>query len=126
MVEKALRSQHLRMSRAMAQNLQKVVDVLGSEEVPDDLDLPLPKQQKVNLSWEHGIIAIDYSNLPLQSAVDFTAFLVNMQSGKSKFAKGVGTVGGRTHIGVVTRGKELKMLNEPELTHQNVGFIGDL
>ena len=124
-VEDALRQQHEKMSKAMARNLQELAEVLGGD-VPEDLEFRIPKRQKVSLPWDYGRIEIDYSNLPLQSAVDLTAFLVNMQSGKSKFARGVGTVGGRTHVGVVTRGRPLMMLNEPELAHNNVGFVGDL
>ena len=64
-------------------------------------------------------------NLPLQDAIDFAAFLVNMQSGRSKFVPGVATVGGRTHIGVITKGNGFKMLNELELSHRNTGFTYD-
>jgi hypothetical protein len=65
---------------------------------------------------------IQFVNLPLQDAVDLAAFLVNLQSGRAKFGSGVATVGGRTHIGVITKQKFV-MLDEPELRHTNVGFV---
>jgi hypothetical protein len=48
---------------------------------------------------------------------------VGLQSGKSKFAVGVPTVGGRTHVGVITRHEGFRMLSEPELRHRPVGFV---
>jgi hypothetical protein len=64
--------------------------------------------------------------LPLQEAITFVAFLVNLQSGKSRFARGVATVGGRTHIGIITKGKDFRLLDEPELKHRHTGFGDDL
>jgi hypothetical protein len=58
---------------------------------------------------------------PLAS-VDFASYLVSLQSGKSKLASGVATVGGRTHIGVITRREGFRMFDEPELRHTNVGY----
>jgi hypothetical protein len=66
---------------------------------------------------------IGYGNLPLQDAIDFAAYLVNTQSGVSKFAQGVPTVGGRTHIGLITRQDGFKMIDESPLTHRNTGFL---
>jgi hypothetical protein len=48
-----------------------------------------------------------------------------MQAGKSRFARGVATVGGRTHIGVITKDKGYAQLNEPELAHHYTGFADD-
>jgi hypothetical protein len=50
------------------------------------------------------------------------SYLVGLQSGKSKFATGVATVGGRTHIGVITKREGFRMLDEPELRHTNIGY----
>lgn len=124
-VEAEMEKLHKRMTGAMADNLQRVLDKLGGT-LPDDLELPLPKQQKVTLPWQSTTLSVDFSNLPLQRAVDFTAYLVNLQSGKSKYARGVPTVGGRTHVGILTKAGGFQMLNEPQLVHRSTGFIDDL
>ena len=64
---------------------------------------------------------IAYGHLPIQDAIDFAAYLVELQSGRAKFASGVATVGGRTHIGIVTKQGGFRMLDEPELHYSRVG-----
>jgi hypothetical protein len=124
-VKKEMEKLHKRMTEAMAENLQRVAASLGGT-LPDDLELPLPKQQQVSLPWEGTSLSVDFPNLPLQRAVELTAFLVNLQSGKAKYAQGVPTVGGRTHVGVLTKAEGFRMLNEPQLVHRNTGFVDDL
>jgi|26BtaG_2_1085354.scaffolds.fasta_scaffold11657_1 hypothetical protein len=68
---------------------------------------------------------IDFANLPTQYAIDFVEMLVNTQSGMQRFEPGIATVGGRTHIGVLRRGEEFTMLNEPQLIHKHTGFNHD-
>ena len=46
--------------------------------------------------------SIDYANLPHQEAINFVSFLVLLQDGRARFGRGVPTVGGRTHIGIIT------------------------
>jgi hypothetical protein len=62
--------------------------------------------------------------MPIQEAINFVAFLVNLQAGKDRFARGVPTVGGRVHVGVV-RKEGFELLNEPKLTHRYTGFGDD-
>ena len=57
--------------------------------------------------------------------IDFVSWLVMIQSGKAKFAIGLPTVGGRTHIGVITK-NEFKLLGELDLEHRFTGFEHDL
>lgn len=71
--------------------------------------------------WGREALQIGYADLPLQDAVDLVAFLVNLQSGRAKFGSGVATVGGRTHVGVITK-QHFVMLEEPQLQHTNTGF----
>ena len=87
------------------------------------IDTELPGAPEIPIPWDRYRCDIAYGNLPLQDAVDLASFLVGLQSGKSKFAMGVPTVGGRTHVGVVTRHEGFRMLGEPELRHTHVGFI---
>jgi hypothetical protein len=56
-------------------------------------------------------------------AIDLTAYLVGLQSGKAKFAKGIATVGGRTRIGLIRKQEGVHMLNEPELHYTRVGAV---
>jgi hypothetical protein len=85
--------------------------------------MELPESPKVKLPWSNFATPILLGNLPVQDAVNLTAYLVGLQSGKARFAYGVPTVGGRTHVGVITKANAFKMLDEPELKHTNVGFL---
>lgn len=120
-VKDAISATRETMAHAMAQIIQQVLESLGGE-LPDDVDTELPEPASISLPWDQFRVAMPYSNLPLQDAVDLVAFFVNLQSGKSKFAHGLATVGGRTHIGIITRHRGFEMLDEPELKHRNVGF----
>ena len=65
---------------------------------------------------------INYANLPLQDGVNMVSYFVLMQAGMARFGDGIATVGGRTHVAVVTKEKGVTMLNEPQLTHKYIGF----
>jgi hypothetical protein len=93
--------------------------------MPKGIEISLPAMSKVEFDWRQHTIRVNYSNLPLQEAVNFVAFLVNIQSGRARFGRGVPSVGGRTHIGLITKEKGFMVLNEPELTHRNTGFGDD-
>jgi len=80
----------------------------------------------INLPWFDCVANIDFANLPTQYAVDLVELLVNLQSGMQRFANGVATVGGRTHVGVLKRGEKFAMLNEPKLVHNHTGYSHDL
>jgi hypothetical protein len=110
------------MVDAAASMLQQAVDHAGIS-LPQDMNPGLPAAPEITIPWDRYRCDIAYGNLPLQDAVDLAAFLVSLQSGKSKFAIGVPTVGGRTHVGVVTRHEGFRMLDEPELRHTHVGFV---
>lgn len=90
--------------------------------MPAGVNTTLPSVSSIKLPWEDAKTTISYGNLPLQDAVDLVSYLIMMQMGKARFARGVGTVGGFTHIGVITRREGFKALKEPELTHQFTGF----
>ncbi len=107
---------------ATARILQEVLDKLG-QKPPDGFSMELPPAPKVTLPWNRFATPISYGDLPLQDAVNLAAYLVGLQSGKARFAHGVPTVGGRTHVGVITKANGFRMLDEPELRHTNVGFI---
>lgn len=113
------------MTSAMAGILENVFAQLGVE-LPNDVDTVLPSKLEATLPWDKVKVGFDYGNLPLQSAVDFVAFLVNLQSGKSRFAHGVATVGGRTQVSVVSKVEGFRILNEPELQHRHTGFGDDV
>jgi len=118
----ALKSVRRTIGAAAASMLQQVLDRTGAS-LPQDIDTELPAAPEITIPWDRYRCDIAYGNLPLQDAVDLASFLVGLQSGKSKFATGVPTVGGRTHVGVVTRYEGCRMLGEPELRHTHVGFI---
>jgi ethanolamine utilization protein EutP (predicted NTPase) len=93
--------------------------------MPSGVDTTLPSKIKVAPPWDRLKTAVPYSALPLQEAVNFVAYLIMMQAGKARFAPGVATVGGRTHVGVITKDDPYRQLNEPELTHHYTGFADD-
>lgn len=106
---------------------QIIEEVLNHHEVTlpphVDTEFPAPPSPK---SFQRTETGIDFANLPLQDGVNLTSFLVTVQSGKDKFTRGPATVGGRVHIGVVSKSRGgFEMLNEPELDHQYTGFTND-
>ena len=110
------------LGSAMQQAVQKLVDDVGPEKVAD-MRVEAPESKDLVLPWDAYQAHIDCGNLPLQDGIDFAAFLVNIQSGRAKFSEGVPTVGGRTHIGVITKQDGFKMIDEAPLVHRNTGFI---
>ena len=118
----ALKSARKTIGDAAVSTLQRMLDPAGIS-LPPDINTELPAAPKITIQWDRFHYDIACGNLPLQDAVDLAAFLVGLQSGKSKFEMGVPTVGGRTHVGVVTRHEGFRMLDEPELRHTHVGFV---
>ncbi|WP_040184284.1 hypothetical protein [Pseudomonas aeruginosa] len=109
------------------QAAQSVVDQLlaAGVNIPEGFTFEAP-QREMNLPWWDCVADIDFGNLPTQYAVELAELLVNLQSGMQRFANGVATVGGRTHIGVLKRGEKFAMLNEPKLVHNHTGYSHDL
>jgi hypothetical protein len=117
----ALAASHTESSQAIAAIVQSVLDKLH-QGFPEGVSLELPAPPKLNLPWDRFETLISYGNLPVQDAVHLASFLVGLQSGKARFAHGVPTVGGRTHVGVITKTDGLRMLDEPALKLSNPGF----
>lgn len=93
--------------------------------LPEGLELEISEVAEPTIPWNSAVADIDFGNLPTQYAVEFVELLVNTQSGMQRFARGVPTVGGRTHIGVLKRGEGLELLNEPNLEHKHTGYSND-
>jgi hypothetical protein len=110
------------VSAGLQATLQQLVDRVGADKV-GDMRVEMPETDPIVLPWDGFQARISYGNLPLQDAIDFAAYLVNIQSGRAKFSEGVPTVGGRTHIGLITRQDGFRMIDEVPLTHRNTGFI---
>ena len=127
-IEKEIAEKTGTLYQAMTQAVVRILaDTLAAlnAQLPAGVNTDLPPRTDISLEWDRLRLSIDFGNLPLQDAVDLVAYLVNVQSGKAKFVRGVPTVGGRTHIGIVDR-SGYRMLNEPELLHRNVGYARDL
>jgi hypothetical protein len=118
---RALEEAHAEHAVAVTRILGDVLSKLEAP-FPDDIDTTLPARKEVDLDLSELRLDIECANLPLQDAVDLVSSLVNLQSGRSKFVRGVATVGGRTRIGVITKSADLRMINEPEIIHRNIGF----
>jgi hypothetical protein len=114
-----------RATNEVAAFVNNLLAKLG-QSLPEGLKFDLPELKSSALDWEQYGLGIDFANLPMQEAINFVGFLVMLQSGKSRFARGVATVGGRVHIGVVRKGQTFKMLDEPELQHRLTGFSDEL
>ena len=101
--------------------IASTLDAVGAD-LPDDIDTTIPLELEETFSVDGYGINVEFSNLPLQEAVNMVSYLVLVQAGKGRFEQGVPTVGGRTHIAVVTKEKGIQFLNEPKLTHRYIGF----
>jgi hypothetical protein len=105
-----------------------VNDVLTrfGQSLPEGMKFELSELKNTAVDWDSYAFGIDFAHLPLQEAVNFVGFLVMLQVGKSRFARGIGTVGGRVHLGVVRKGEPFTMLDEPKLIHRLTGFTDEL
>lgn len=119
----AIQAYQNEMNQAVLRILDEVLTKLNAK-MPAGVNTTLPSKVSFTPPWDKLKIGIPYSALPLQEAINFVSYLIMMQAGKSRFAPGVATVGGRTHIGVITR-DGFKQLNEPELAHHHTGFSDD-
>src|SRR5450759_2662048 len=113
------------MSERALKILQDALQALNVQ-IPEGLNTDLPDKPSLAEYFDKLKLDIDYQNMPLQDAIDFVAYLVNLEAGKHKFERGVPTVGGRTHIGLITRSDGFRIINPPSLTHQNTGFARDI
>ena len=123
-VQETFDSHHDNMKNAVLRILGDVLDKLKAD-LPDDVNTDLPDKPKINPPWGDLELDVDFANLALQDAVDLVSYLVMMQAGKSRFTRGVATVGGRTHIGVIRKDRGFEMLNEPLIEHIYTGFAHD-
>lgn len=112
---------HKAMSDSVLRILAQTLAALNNANLPPEVNTELPPKPSIQIDWNQFKLGIDFANLPLQSALDLVAYLVGLQSGKAKYVRGVPTVGGRTHIGILTKGK-FEMKNEPDLMHTNLGY----
>lgn len=119
------------LARAMKAQRQATIDDIsrGLEAakvaLPDDLHIEITEHQAPTLPWDSSKADVDFGNLSTQYAIDLVELLVNTQSGMQRFARGIPTVGGRTHIGVLKRGEEFVLLNEPKLQHKHTGYADE-
>lgn len=116
---------YTQFSEAVARIVRELLDRLGAA-LPEGFNIELPAKPKLEFNWQEFQLDIEMASLPLQDAVDLVSYLVNLQSGRAKFGRGVATVGGRTRIGVLTRNAEFRMINEPEILHRSTGFPIDV
>ncbi len=124
-IDTAFSAHHKDMADALARIVNDVLAKLGAQ-MPAGVDTSLPTNAKLTLPWDDARLDVTYGSLPTQDAVEFVSYLVNLQSGRAKFAYGVPTVGGRTHIGVVTKAAGFQMLEESPLRHTHKGFTDDI
>lgn len=116
---------HERMRDKLVEIVNEILTKLDAN-MPDGVEIKLPSRGGAKLPWDDATLSFDYGNMPLQNAIDFVAWLVLMQSGRAKFARGLPTVGGRTHICIIRKSAGAKFLGELELEHRYTGFAHDL
>ena len=121
----ALQAHSIKTQTYVTDLVNRILDKL-QQQLPKGVKINTPKVGTVGLDWDQFAVPIDYPNLPLQEAVNFVSAMVMSQASRSRFARGVATVGGRTHIGVVTKAGGFKVLNEPELVHRFTGLGDDV
>jgi hypothetical protein len=120
----AIKNYQDEMNAAVLRILDDVLNKLNCS-MPDGVDTTLPSAVTVSPPWDSLKLGVPYSALPLQEAINFVSYLIMMQAGKSRFAPGLATVGGRIHIGVITKDQGFTQINEPTLTHHYTGFQDD-
>ena len=123
-VDDLLSRQREQMNAATVRIISEVLNKL-ERNLPEGVDTSLPSKVTAKLPWDQSPLAISYSSLPLQDAIDLVGWLVNIESGRQKFTSGIATVGGRTRVGVLTR-DGFEEPQEPELQHRLLGFPDDL
>jgi hypothetical protein len=123
-LQKGIKTYTDEMNKAVLDIISRILSKL-KQPMPKGVKTTLPTVNPLTLPWDSLRLDVGYGNLPLQEAVHFASYLVLMQSGRYRFAKGVATVGGRTHVGVITKDKGFRKLNEPELAHKWTGFADD-
>ena len=107
----------------VTETINEIAERLGAT-LPPDMEIDVPDLEEIALDWNKFWVPIECRNLPLQEAVKFAATLVMIQSSRDRFARSVATVGGRTHIGIVTKARGFWEPNAPEVTHRLTG-LGD-
>lgn len=123
-VQRIIDEMYSDMSNATTRILNDTVTRLGvAPPVGINMELP-PKPNLADLTFKY-ILNIDTANMPLQYGIELVAYLVNQESGRQKFTRGVMTVGGRTHIGVITKTEGYRELNKPALEHKHIGYHRD-
>jgi len=80
----------------VADSVNKILDDLG-QTLPSGTKIDIPELSSIPIDWQRYRVPLDYGNLPLQEAVNFASFLVNLQAANGRFARGVATVGGYPH-----------------------------
>jgi len=109
---------------SVADDITKALAEAGIK-LDEGMKLKITVDTPPSLPWDVGFADIDFGNLSTQYAVELVELLVNTQSGMQRFARGIPTVGGRTHIGVLKRGEGFQLLNEPKLQHLHTGYSHD-
>lgn len=128
-IEQLIRQELRAVSEIAAKEFAAFVnDLLAKlgQALPEGTKFELPEMKASTIDWVQYGVSIDFANLPLQEAINFVGFLVVLQAGKSRFARGVPTVGGHVHVGVITKKDGFKPLEEPKLLHRLRGFTDDL
>ena len=124
-VERVLEEHGKKTHSYVTDLVNEILDQLG-QKLPAGTTINAPSVEEVKPDWKLFALPIECSNLPLQEAVNFASAMVMVQASHSRFATGVATVGGRTHIGIVTKAKGFWALNEPEITHRFTGLSDDV
>jgi len=123
-IEQALEKHAEKTHAYITDVVNGVLDRL-EQQLPKNTRIDAPPLEEVELEWERFQLPIDFPNLPLQEAVNFASAMVMAQASRARFATGVATVGGRTHIGIITKAKGFWAPNEPEITHRFTGLSDD-
>lgn len=123
-IERQLKEHSRSVNEYVTTTVNSILEKLN-QQLPDGIEIKPPELSEIELNWKRHKLNISYANMPLQEAINFVGFLVHLESGRSRFDSGVGTVGGRTHIGVITKDSGFRVLNEPDLVHRHTGFGDD-
>ncbi len=91
-----------------------------------NIELPKPSKYKKELelyddSWRLTGISSDIVNFSEQGAIDFVDFLVEVMTKAQQFSDILPTVGGDTHIAIITKSQGFKWISKEEYKYKDYG-----
>lgn len=107
---------------------KKYISIVRADLEEKEIDYELPKLKNVeetlnirDISWAYGMSA-SWANFSEQASIDFVDFLVDIMKKAQKFSNKLPTVGGETHIAIITKSHGFKWISKEEYKYKDYGI----